>query len=201
MQNELASGQSPVFMSVRTESGKARVRAAVAGFQSRPGQVQPSIPDKIAAVKARFDTRSITGHGIDEMFDALVQAGQPVTAPMLLLNSMGEKFRSHLAGITGTAFDGSKPIDLVAVAQLQIHRARKQGGSSAGWETFLAFLAPPQQPQPPAQAQAQPQTQPAAQPAAQAAPQAVSQTATLAETSNTLEHIARLAQQAQSRPH
>ena len=142
MQNELASGQPPVFMSVRTKSGKARVREAVAGFQSRPGQVQPTIPEKIAAVKARHDARAISPHDIDQMFDALVQAGQPVTAPMLLLNSMGEKFRSHLAAITGNTFDGSKPLDLVGVAQLQIHRARKQGSSGAGWETFLAFLAP-----------------------------------------------------------
>jgi len=188
MQNELASGQTPVFSSVRTEAGKARVRAAVAGFQSRPGQVQPSIPEKIASAKARFDARSLTPHGIDEMFDALVQAGQPVTAPMLLLNSMGEKFRSHLAGITGAAYDGSKPIDLLAVAQLQIHRARKQGGSSAGWETFLAFLAPPQ-----AQAQSQTQAQPQAQANAQPQAQSAGQT--------TLDHVARLAQQAQARPH
>ncbi|MEX0301890.1 MAG: hypothetical protein AB3N24_05655 [Leisingera sp.] len=178
-------------MSVRTESGKARVRAAVAGFQSRPGQVQPSIPDKIAAAKARFDARSITPQDIDQMFDALVQAGQPVTAPMLLLNSMGEKFRSHLAGITGTAYDGSKPIDLLGVAQLQIHRARKQGGSSAGWETFLAFLAPPQQTQ--AKVQAQPQSQTHTQALAQSQSGSQSQTA--------LDHMARLAQQAQARSH
>ncbi|KIC10028.1 hypothetical protein RA19_12775 [Leisingera sp. ANG-M1] len=182
MQNEVASGQPPVFSSVRTEAGKARVRAAVAGFQSRPGQVQPSIPEKIAAVKARYDARSITPQDIDQMFDALVQAGQPVTAPMLLLNSMGEKFRGHLAGITGGAFDGAKPVDLLSVAQLQIQRARKQGGSSAGWETFLAFLAPPQ-PHPQPNALAQPQHQ---------AP---------ASSHTALEHVARLAQQAQARPH
>ncbi|WP_259966752.1 hypothetical protein [Leisingera caerulea] len=167
MQNELASGQEPVFMSVRTEAGKARVKAAVAGFQARPGQVQPSIPEKIAGVKARYDPRAITPQDIDQMFDALVQAGQPVTAPMLLLNSMGRKFRSHLAGITGSAYDGSRPLDLVGVAQLQIQRARKQGSSAAGWETFLAFLAPQ--------------------------PQAGGQSA--------LDQMARVAQQAQARPH
>ncbi|WP_264213151.1 hypothetical protein [Leisingera thetidis] len=167
MQNESATGQPPVFMSVRTESGKARVKAAVAGFQARPGQVQPSIPDKIASIKARYDARAIAPGDIDEMFDALVQAGHPVTAPMLLLNSMGRKFRSHLAGITGSDYDGARPLDLVGVAQLQIQRARKQGGSSAGWETFLAFLAP------------QPQTSGQAP----------------------LDHMARVAQQAQVRPH
>ena len=179
MQNDTAPGQPPVFMSVRTESGKARVRAAVAGFQSRPGKVQPSVPDKISAVKARYDARSISPQDIDQMFDALIQAGQPVTAPMLLLNSMGDRFRGHLAGITGTDFDGSKTLDLVVVAQLQIQRARKQGGSSAGWESFLAFLSPPQ-PQPP-QGKAVLQPQPSAQ--------------------TTLDQMARLAQQAQARPH
>ncbi|QAX30087.1 hypothetical protein [Leisingera sp. NJS204] len=167
MQNELTSGQPPVFQSVRTEAGKARVKAAVAGFQARPGQVQPTAAERIASVKARYDARAIAPGDIDEMFDALVQAGHPVTSPMLLLNSMGKRFRSHLATITGSAYDGVKPLDLIGVAQLQIQRARKQGGNSAGWETFLAFLAP--QPQPGGQAP--------------------------------LDHMARVAQQAQARPH
>lgn len=177
MQNELASGQAPVFTSVRTEAGKARVKSAVAGFQARPEQVQPSIPERIASVKERYDPRAISPQDIDQMFDALVQAGHPVTAQMLLLNSMGEKFRSRLAGITGSAYDGSKPLDLVGVAQLQIQRARKQGSSAGGWETFLAFLAPqaPSQAQPQAQAQAGGQTP--------------------------LDQMARIAQQAQARPH
>lgn len=142
MQNELAAGQKPVFMSVRTEAGKARVKAAAAGFQSRPDQVQPSFAEKIASIKARYDARAITPHDIDQMFDTLVQIGHQVTAPMLLLNSMGQKFRSHLAGITGSDFDSAKPLDLVGIAQLQIQRARKLGSSSAVWETFLAFLVP-----------------------------------------------------------
>ncbi|MCB4454554.1 MULTISPECIES: hypothetical protein [Leisingera] len=169
MHNETASGQSPVFQSVRSEAGKARINAAVASFQNRPGQVQPSTPEKIAAIKAGFDLRAMGPQDIDRMFDALVQAGHPMTAPMLLLNSMGERFRSHLSGLSGSAYDGSRQLDLIAVAQLQIQRARKQGGSSAGWESFLAFLMP----QPP-------QERPAAQPP--------------------VDHMARLAQQAQARP-
>jgi hypothetical protein len=142
MQNDPTTGQAPIFSSVRSEAGKARVKAALNGFQSRPDKVQPSIPDKIAAVKASFDLTAVSPLDIDRMFDALVEAGQPVTAPMLLLNSMGAAFRGRLAAITGNPFDAARPMDLVAVAKLQIQRARKQGGSSASWEAFLAFLAP-----------------------------------------------------------
>ncbi|MBY6054916.1 hypothetical protein KUV33_00565 [Leisingera daeponensis] len=169
MHNETAPGHTPVFQSVRSEAGKARVNAALASFQNRPDQVQPSIPEKIAAIKARFDARAMAPQDIDRMFDALVQAGHPMTAPMLLLNSMGERFRSHLAGLSGRDYDGGRTLDLIAVAQLQIQRARKQGGASGGWESFLAFLVPEP-------------------PAAQAAAEAP------------LDHMARLAQQAQARP-
>ncbi|WP_254604131.1 hypothetical protein [Leisingera sp. ANG59] len=169
MHNEPVPGQAPVFQSVRTEAGKARVRAALTGFQNRPDQVQPSTPEKLAAIKAGFDLRAMAPQDIDRMFDALVQAGHAMTAPMLLLNSMGDRFRSHLAGLTGKDYDGGKALDLIAVAQLQIQRARKQGGASGGWESFLSFLVP---------------QSPADQPAAQAP----------------LDHMARLAQQAQARP-
>lgn len=170
MHNETAPGQAPVFQSVRTEAGKARVRAALTGFQNRPDPVQPPLQDRIAAIKTRFDLRAMTPQDIDLMFDALVQEGQPMTAPMLLLNSMGDRFRSHLAGLTGKDYDGGKALDLIAVAQLQIQRARKQGGASGGWESFLAFLVP---------------QSPADHPAAQAP----------------LQHMARLAQQAQAHTH
>lgn len=177
MQNDQTADQGLMFSSVRSEAGKARIKAAVNGFQSRPDKVQPSIPEQIAAVKAGYDLRSISPQDIDEMFNALVQLGQPVSAPMLLLNSMGAQFRGRLAQITGSDFDGAKPLDLVAVAQMQIHRARKQGGNSSGWETFLSFLAPHQS----APVQAAPTQAPE-----QAAP---------------LGHMAQLAQQAQTRPH
>ncbi len=170
MYNETAPGQAPLFQSVRTEAGKARVRAAVSGFQNRPEQVQPSAAERTAAIKAQFDMRAMAPQDIDRMFDALVQTGHPMTAPMLLLNSMGERFRSHLASLAGKDYDSSKPLDLVAVAQLQIQRARKQGSASGGWESFLAFLAP-------------------------SAPQPA-QTVTQAP----MDHVARLAQQAQVRP-
>lgn len=191
MQNDPTAGEAPVFSSVRSEAGKARVKAALTGFQSRPDKVQPSIPEKIAAVKAAFDLHAIAPQHIDQMFDDLVQAGQPVNAPMLLLNSMGAAFRSRLAGITGSAFDAARPMDLIAVAQLQIQRARKQGGSSASWEGFLAFLSPQQ---------AETPAKPIALQDAAPAPQAPS----AAAASAPLEHMARLAQQASqipARPH
>jgi hypothetical protein len=200
-----------MFSSVRSDAGKARINAAVSGFQSRPDKVQPSIPEKIASIKAGYDIRSISPQEIDQLFDALVQVGQPVSAPMLLLNSMGEQFRGRLARITGSDFDGSKPLDLLAVAQLQIHRARKQGGSSGGWELFLNFLKPslpaPAQPAPaqpaPAAAAPAPIPQPKIAQPQIAQPQSLASVASSAavQPQAPLGHMAKLAQQAQSRPH
>lgn len=104
--------------------------------------------EPIAAVQAKYDVTNITPAEVDQMFDELVDAGYPITEDLLMLSSMGERFRSHLGSITGSAPDLSRPVNLVQTAEQQLVMARSSGQGSEGWESLLRYFDSLPAPQP-----------------------------------------------------
>ncbi|AUQ49523.1 hypothetical protein PhaeoP83_01232 [Phaeobacter inhibens] len=116
-------------------------RPAAANFADAAARTEPQPdPAAIAAIKARHDPSHVSPTEIDRMFDDLVGAGHPIDGDMLIFSTMGERFRSHLDTLTGTAPDYSQPIDLRQIAQDQRTLARQDNSSVAGWDSFLNFL-------------------------------------------------------------
>lgn len=96
--------------------------------------------DAIAAVQAQYDVTNITPAQVDQMFDDLVAAGHPLNQDLLMLSTMGGRFRSHLATITGTPPDLNRPANLIQTATDQLTMARNSGSGTEGWEQLISFL-------------------------------------------------------------
>lgn len=90
--------------------------------------------DHIADIFTKFDLAHISPREIDEMTDALNAARFDDAGFILMLSTRGEGFRSHMQDVVDgvgftrdSAFDPTKPNDIIEQAQSQLEFAQRYG--------------------------------------------------------------------------
>ena len=104
-----------------------------------------SLP-KIASTKAsndplsQYDLHNISPKEIDKLASKLRENGKFDMRDILMLETHGEEFQSHLSSVTGRGFDASKKSDLIGSIEQTIAISKQRNEPFESAENLLKLL-------------------------------------------------------------
>jgi hypothetical protein len=106
------------------------------------GSSLPQIPSTKAPNDpfSQYDLHNISPKEIDNLASKLRENGKFDVRDILMLETHGEKFQSHLSSVTGRGFDASKKSDLIGSIEQNIEMSKQMNDPFDSAESLLKLL-------------------------------------------------------------